>query len=346
MRSLARYAVTNAVTRAMLSELLTKEGFEALARCSSLEDAWNTLRKTAYGNWVPEDVRVEPLAIEKTLRETTALRFKRAIRMLKGKPADVGALLLSRWELDNLEFALRLWHGKDPSLEALLSFPLFVHQIPLIEIIGAQTIDEIALALRHTPYCEPIYSATKDYKEKQSIFYVELALERDYYRRLLDAIAALGGNDAREGTQIVASEIDLLNLSWLARLVQYYDIQVPALSGVMIPGPSGISRQLASPDLTSTALEDLGGAFLTAHFNGEGRALSGLERVSMLEYMVSEMSVDTAKNLLARYPFSITGVFAFYLLKRVELRNLCTVFAGIASGLGQGEIASRLYGLR
>lgn len=346
MRSLARYAVTNAITRAMLSELLAREDFEALAHGSSLEEAWNALRKTAYGNWVPEDIRVGPLAVEKCLRETTALRFKRAIRMLKGKPADVGALLLSRWELDNLEFALRLWHGKDPSLEALLSFPLFVHQIPLIEIIGAQTIDEIALALRHTPYCEPIYSATKDYKEKQSIFYIELALERDYYRRLLSAVAALGGSDAREGMRIVGAEIDMLNLSWLARLVEYYSVPVPALRNYMIPGPSAISSRLAGPDLTSAALDDLGAGFLGEHFSREGQALSGLERVSLLEYLVSEMGVDTAKGLLARYPFSITGVFAFYLLKRVELRNLCTVFAGIACGLSQGEISSRLYGLR
>ena len=345
MRSLARYAVTNAVTRAMLSELLTKQDFAALLRAASVQDTWNALRKTAWGSELPEDGKLDPLSVEKRLRETTALRFKRSIRMLTGPPENVAALLLSRWELDNLEFALRLWHGKDPSLEALLSYPLFVHEIPVVEIIAAQTIDEVALALRHTPYLEPLSASAGRYKEKHSIFYVEVALEKDYYHRLLVAIGALGGMDAREGERIVGAEIDMLNLSWLARLLQYYEVPASDLADAMIPGPSDLSRQLATPGLTPGTLDELSGRFLSDRLSKEGRGLSSLEQVSLLEYLVSEMAVVVAHNLLARYPFSITCVFSFYLLKRVELKNLCAVFAGKACGLSENDISTRLYGL-
>lgn len=346
MRSLARYGLTNAITRTMLSELLTRENFIEIVRAASLEEAWIVLRKTSYRDWIPEDVRVDPLAMEKHLREAAAGRFKRAVRTLKGKPKEVATMLLSRWDLDNLEFAFRLWHGKDLSLEEFLTYPCFVHSIPVLEITRAETIDEAALALRYTPYFEPVIASAKTYKEKRSIFYVEMELEKDYYRRLLEAIRALSGTDSVKGVSIIASEIDILNLSWLARLLQYYEVQISQFRELMIPGPSQVSRQLASPDLTSEELDGLGSMFLLGKAGEEGKGLPNLQRISELEYMVREMAVDAARRLLAGYPFSITCILSFYHLKRVELRNLYTAFAGKATGLAETEITARLYGLR
>lgn len=346
MRSLARYGVTNAVTRTMLTELLTKEDFDALVRSPSLEATWIALRKTAYRDWVPEDPGVNPLAMEKLVREATAFRFKRSTRTLKGKPKEVGTLLLSRWELDNLEFALRLWHGQDESLGEILSYPSFVHPMPIFEIVGAETIDEIAVALKDTPYFEPITASAKTYKQKRSIFYVEVALERDYYRRVLDAIRALGGRDAIEGGKIIAAEIDKSNLTWLARLLQYYDVRTQELREYMIPGPSPVSARLASADLTADLLDDISLRVMPGGLGEEDKGVSSIERVSLLEHMVNEMAVDVSRRLLAGYPFRITGTLSFYLLKRVELRNLSTVFVGKASGLSASELSGRLYGLR
>jgi len=346
VRSLARYAVTNAVTRAMLPDLLTKQDFEAILRAGPVPEAWKALRKTAWGGWLAEDAPLDPMSVEKQLREGTAHRFNASIRMLKGAPKKVGALLLSRWELDSLEFALRLWHGKDPSLEAFLSCPPFVHGIPVIEIIRAQTLDEVTEALRHTPYVKPLHNSAARYQEKRSIFYVEVALEKDYYRRLLDAVKALGGIDAREGARIIGADIDLLNLAWLARLFQYYKIPAAEFPDVIVPGPSALSKELAQPAaLTPDAFNALSTRFLATRMTGEGRSLSSPEQVSLLEYLVSEMSVAEARRLLARFPFSITGIFSFYLLLRVELKNLVSLFAAKACGINEADISTRLYGL-
>jgi vacuolar-type H+-ATPase subunit C/Vma6 len=344
MKSLARYAVANAVTRTMLSEMLTREDFDSLIRAGSVEEAWAALGRTSYGDYLPEDIKADELAVEKALREVTAHRFKRATRHLRGRPADVGSMLLARWELDNLEFALRLWHGKDASLDEYITVPSFVHDIPLYEVTAATSIDEVALALRHTPYFEPVVSGSRAYKTKGSIFYVELALESDYYARLLDSIAALGGRDASDGARMVASEIDRLNISWLARLVQYYDVRESEVHEYMIPGPSRISRRLAEPGDAGSAFADITSELL------EGRAAAGgaqldLDRLSLLEHMVADMGVAIARGLLAGYPFRISSTIAFYILNRIEMRNLATVFVGKARGLTDAAISKRLQGL-
>ncbi|MGD9141427.1 MAG: V-type ATPase subunit [bacterium] len=345
MRSLARYAVTNAVTRTMLSELLKPGDFEAIVRAGSIEEALTALARTSYGDYIPEDVKANELAIEKALREVTAHRFKRAIRHLTGSPAEVGKMLLSRWELDNLEFALRLWHGKDTSLDEYISYPSFVHDIPVYEITAAESIDEIALALRHTPYIEPVVSSSSAYKTRRSIFYVEVALEADYYARLLGAIAALGGADRADGERLIAAEIDLLNLSWLARLVQYYDMRDAEVHEFMIPGPSQISKRLSAPGHAGDALKDISSELLQGRTPGGGGPALSLERLSLLEHVVGEMSIATARALMAGYPFRITSTLAFYILIRIELKNLFTIFVGKTSGMNETEIMNRLFGL-
>jgi V/A-type H+-transporting ATPase subunit C len=346
MKSLARYAATNALVRTMLSELLVGRDFEAIIHSTSLTGAWLALRKTSYGAWVPEDAPVEILAIEKILRETTAQRFKRSTRLLGNAPGDVGRLLLSRWDLDNLEFALRLWHGKDRELGKYLTYPSLADEIPVYDILEAHTLEEAALLLRTTPYVEPITAALPAYRESKSIFYVELSLEKDFYRRLLRAASDLGGEDAKRAERIIGAEVDLLNLAWLSRLADYYGVQPGDLHAYVIAGPSVISRRLAEPGLSVEKLKSIKAEVLGDRAAEKTEA--GAERgwTSMLEVLVGEMAVETARSILSGYPFSIGCIFAFYLLKRTELTNLNTVFAGKSLGADESEISGRLYGLR
>jgi vacuolar-type H+-ATPase subunit C/Vma6 len=346
MKSLARYATTNAITRTMLSELLTKDDFQTLAKSESLQGAWMALRKTAYGDWIGEDVPTEILGIEKVLREVTASRFRRSIQALRGAPREVAVRLLARWELDNLQFALRLWHGKDLGLQEFLTHPSPVNDIPIYDVTEAESLEEIALALRHTPYFEPVSVSLKAYRERHSIFFVEMELERDYWRRLLAAAASLGGTDTKQAGKVVAAEIDLVNLAWLTRLIEYYDIQPPASRAYMIPGPSELSRRLAGADLTAESFKELRSTVVTDRLQKQGGALSHLDTIALIESMIREMAVDMARSALAGYPFSIGCVFAFYLLKRTELANLETLFAGKFIGTSEADITARLHGLR
>ncbi len=346
MRSLARYAATNALTRTMLSELVSGREFDTIIHSGSLDGAWLALRKTAYGPWVPDEVPSDILEIEKVFREVTALRFKRSMHALRGAPREVGLLLLSRWDIDNLEFALRLWHGKDRDLQKFLTYPSFVNEIPVYDIVEAETLEEIGLLLRSTPYIEAVTASLRAYREKKSMFFVEIALERDYYHRLLGAVAGLGGNDARLAEKIVGADIDLVNLAWLSRLVDYYKMDPGEVHRHVIQGPSVISRRLAEPGLSLETLKQLRSEVLVGKIGKDVEARVEPDSVALLETLVGETVVEIARSTLSGYPFSIGCVFAFYLLKRAELRNLNTAFTGKWLGTDESEISNRLYGLR
>ncbi len=344
MKSLARYAATNALTRTMLGELLKPKDYEALARAESLEGAWLALRKTPYEQWLPEEAPTEVLAIERATAEATALRFRRSVRSLKGKPREVGNLLLSRWELDNLEFTLRLWHARDISLSKFVSPLTLVNRIPLYDILEAESIEGVALALKDTPYFGPVSSSIAAYKRRKAIFFVEMELERDYYKRLLEATAALSGTDAKRAAKIVGAEIDIVNIVMLTRLVDYYEFKPEDFGAYAIPGPSEISRRLSTGVLSEKDIEDARTKVLSQYLP-EASSAQLRDSISLLERVVREMAVDVARSALMGYPFSITCVFAFYLLKRNELENLRTIFGGKAIGVDEEEIMKHLYGL-
>jgi vacuolar-type H+-ATPase subunit C/Vma6 len=344
MRSLARYAETNAITRALLSELLTAQDFADLVHAPSSREAWSILGRTSYEALLPDLPESDPLAVDALLRGATAGRFSRGIRALRGKPGMVGEVLLSRWELDDLERALRLWHSKDTGLERHFSSLPSFYAISISDVLAAESIGGVAEALKGTPYPGPVHGSVQAYEAEGSVFYVEVALEKDYYRRLLASLAALGRSDALEAERMVATEVDLLNLSWLARL-RRGEAPEKSIRACLIPGPSLLTRRLAGSDLSADTLAEASRQFLGGKNAGEGQGTRDLDQIAFLESMLADMAAGMARRLLGGFPFSITCIVAFYLLTRLELRNLSIVFTGKAIGADEGKIREKLHGL-
>jgi vacuolar-type H+-ATPase subunit C/Vma6 len=329
----------------MYSEILTPQDFEACAAAMSLPDLWATLEKTSYGQWLSPTPSSDAFDIERQLHQATALRFRRALRTLRGKPLLAATILLSRWDLDVLLMALRRWHGRSDNATACGFYPTFTHILPLTRILEADGLVEVAATLRHTPYADPILSQARAYHEKRSIALVEVALERDYYQRLLSAIAALGGRDAQESEVLVSAEIDLLNLTSLARRLHYDQAAPNTIVESLVPGPSRVYRALGRSGASlDTAMGALSGRLIGAA--GElTRSSVSPEAIALLERAGHELLTGLARQALAGFPFRFTCVLALYTFKRLELRNLRAVFAAKAAGLNAEETVARLHGL-
>ena len=344
MIALARYAEAHVVARSMSAELLVRQDYDGLLRATTIAEAWTALRKTAYGSALPELTAEQPAEIELIVRAASAARFARSIRRLHGRATAIGTLLLSRWELEALEYTLRIWHGKYTA--APLPRASVAHGIAFETLRDAGSLTDVAIALRKTPYATPVYAVVNTYAEKQSIFFVEVALEKDYYQRLLKAIGALGGNDARDGLAVIGAEIDSLNLSWISRLLQYGAVPAADIAQTLVPGPTALCRQLLSPNLGNGGYDGIVARAVGRIVPTQREAIDTLQHAAMLEHVVGEMALASAYKMLGSYPFRITCVMAYYLLCRAEQQNLCAVFAGKAAGMSGRDIEARLRGLR
>jgi len=208
--------------------------------------------------------------------------------------------------------------------------------------MNASALHDVAVVLRNTPYAAPLLASAARYLETGSLAYVEIALERDYYARLLEAIRALGGQDAWDGAATISTEIDLINLGWLARLQYYHKVGTGQFAEFVIPGPSPLSRQLVTAGFGADPWSALSKPLALKQPVPGAETGSTPERLALFEQLARAQAAESAKGLLARYPFSIAGILAFYLLKRLELQNLCSLFAGKAAGLEETELARHL----
>ena len=346
MRALARYATTNVTVRAMRSTLVSAVEFDALARAPSLGAAWNFLKKTAFGAALPDVDWNRSQDAEQYIRHASAIQFQRSVRHLRGRPATVATMLLSRWDLDNLQTALRAWHGHDAEHGAHSPPGCYVHQIAFDHIAESNTIVEVAAALHGTPYAAPIIAASAEYEKAQSTFAIELTLEKDFYARLIDATAALGGADARDGLAILGAEIDLMNLAWIGRMLRAPQAPGIDVSNAVIPGPSKFSRSLAacgtSRDRLAQVSDDYVGRLMPHHDDMP----SDVQHLALLEYAVADAAAALAQRQFERFPFRIACIYAFYLLTRLEMKNLIAVFAGKAAEMNESDIRKRLFAVR
>ena len=344
MIALARYARVNATLRALRPDILSTQDIENLLGARSLEEAWRVLEKTVYGEWIPPSSGRDVLEIEEHLHNATGHRFAKIPASLTGKPKAVGRLLLARWDLDALLGTLRLWHGKGTNPPRAPALDSFVNPLALDKVVQVSSLTEIAATLSETPYAMPILSALHTYTEKHTIFYVEIALEKDYYRRLLDATANLGGNDAREASLLIGVEIDLVNLACLMRLSHYHGIPADSLSEYVIGGPSELSRMLIQQGLTDDLLAAGQTRYLSPGQNGT-QTRSPQEAILLMEGILSEKQIAQARKALMGFPFGIAPVLAFYILTRLALRNLRAIFAANVCGLDASSTRARLCGL-
>ncbi|MDD5155390.1 MAG: V-type ATPase subunit [Candidatus Omnitrophica bacterium] len=339
MRQLTKYAFANAKIRAMLSYLISPSFFSGLLEAEDIYEIREELKKTAYKE-VMEKVSGETLdlnILEKELARYDLGIYDRIYLILNTKTEkDFVAILKQRYELEELKVILRIWHKKlnvnpeDYLLGRKVSF-----DIDFKKIILCQNIEEVILLLEDTPYRKPLLKTREKFKNSALLFYLEVALDIDYYQRLFGCIERFSSVDKNIARKILGIEVDMENISWLIRLRKYYSLGMGEILEWVIPGGEKINK------------EGLRGMYVS---NGLSKVIEGLalgpylklkdladENIYLLENFLYEVLSRQVKKTLAGFPFTIGTVLGYLILKHRETRNLVSLFYAKAYGLKNTE---------
>jgi len=329
VKSLAKYAFTNSRIRAMLSSLLTESQLNVLAGAKDMDELSLALKDTPYGAIFKKLLpSYEPKIIELELFKDGIEKYNKILKNLKGSPGEVVFLLLSKYELANLKNLLRIWHTQAEEEMRYLYTEKICYDIPTSEILASKTIEEIILLLEGTPYKDALMNGKAGFKEKGSIFYLEIALDIDYYRRLWDKIEALGFVDRQMASRLIGIEVDIENISWIVRFKQYYKIPLGELVSYIIPGGYQIAEPLIRKAYLSKDIKAVISGLSTKPYQNMATLVSGSydrSKMFMLEAMLWQVLLKEAKSALSRFPFSIATVLAYLILYRAEARNIVSL---------------------
>lgn len=344
MRQLTKYAFANAKIRAMLSYLIAPTLFSRLIETADIYEIKEELKKTVYKAVMDN---IEQQAIDLNDLEKQLLRYdlniynKIYLILNTKKEKDFVALLKQRYELEQLKVALRLWHKKIPvALEDYLLGEKVSFDIDFKKLILCQNIEEIILLLDEAPYKKPLLKAREKFKERNSLFYLEVALDADYYQRLFECVERFSSIDRNIARKILGIEIDIENINRLIRMRKYYSLGMGEILDWVIPGGDKIDKNKVRQFYTSNGLSKV----VESVALGPYLKIKDLmeENIYLIDNFLYEVLLHEVKRSLAGFPFTIGTVLGYLILKHRETKNIISLFYAKSYGLKKDEAAQLL----
>ncbi|MBN2184003.1 MAG: V-type ATPase subunit [Candidatus Krumholzibacteriota bacterium] len=343
----SKYSLVNAKVRARLSTLLDAERINRLAEARDLSEFYSTLDGTLYEEiFSRPEIAFDPRVGEKLLLEREVAWHSELLRDLGGPEKELVSHFLEKYEIENLKIALRIREGKRESEDMkYLVRETLPHSLPYQAISEAASIEDALSYLSRSPFYNSINSVIDDYRERGTLFPVEINLEIDYYSRLKERIEMLSKKDREIARKLVGLEIDQKNLGWLIRLKFYYDMPVGELIGYNIPGGYKMTRDRLRQAFKADSIENVLSAALEKSVGDlSGILVKGqdLSKLYLLEIILWNILISEAKRTLGGFPFTIGTVLSYLILKRTEIRNVITIMNGKVYKMDRGEIESHL----
>jgi len=342
MARLANYAYSNARLRAKLGKLLSAQQYEAIMAASDIEEACEALRYTEYRD-IFDDVR--------TLRNIRHLESALVGRLIaahrdvaahaKGNVSKFLSEFMRKYEVENLKVILRVWNANLDEEKEFIYRDRICYEIPVASILEAASFEEVIVLLEDTPYRKPLTEAREKYKEANSLFYPEVALDRQLYVATWNAIGDLSGPDRKIAAKLIGIEIDILNINWIVRFRRYYNLSLAEITSLMLPNGYQISEQFLRDVYPAEDQESLLSQLLTGLYKGVSDLLQvkeETEALHLLEALLREMFVGQIKHALGGFPFTIGVAIAYLRLKKMEISNIITILNGKALRLPRDQI--------
>ena len=331
------YGFINAKLRARISMLLDEEKIQQLIQARSLNESLGLLRETSY-KVVDEvyrktgDLKLGELELFKI--ETGI--YQEMTRYTDGVLLRVVRALLLRYEIDVLKNAIRLFFDRNMRQRSIEDARYYVyrekilHEISIDEILGAVSVEGIIEALKKSPYAAIVKESWERVENTQSLFPLEVAFDRFYYKNLLNETSRLSQTDRRVVERLVGVEIDLLNIYWITRYTAFYDVSSDQLHTLIVPGGHNLSAQTVEEALHAENIAHFLQGLVKVNYPDISILLStdthdSTSRLILIERLLEQIMVHEVKKTLAGFPFTIGIIFSYYILKRNEIRKIQTI---------------------
>jgi V/A-type H+/Na+-transporting ATPase subunit C len=332
------------------TSFLSKETYAQLTAAKDPNEVAKILEGTPYG----PDIQSARAAyqgvtlVEVAINRTIVRRNRHAYEATPFAGRDVVAAYLTRWDLQNVELILaakaqgRPVTETDEHLVSSREIPagLYAGVLTLDDfrtLLAQPTLEATATALVRYGYGAIVLPLVEAFQRSHDIFPILHALDREYYRRVIEAARFFQG-DEWVVRQFLASEIDVRNALLLLK-GKAADVAIDEV----------ISRWFEGGTLPASQVPDLYGVRgvpevaerLQARFPSIVGGTAEFQSAQSLTGYESSLHRDRATTELRRlrtYPLSLSVIFTYLLLAELEREDL----RRIAFGKQYGFTAERL----
>lgn len=228
MGSVTKFAAINTKIRALESQLLNDEDYQTLVEKDDLQSVLRYLQQhTVYQNILKGDIKdVTDLSkLERTFKKFVFERYEKLIHYVTDENRRVFKYMFMRYEVENIKGLIRAIYRKENLAEVMDGLLVSKHfsKLDYKMLSNCQTLSQLIDGLSETPYgalLKPYLNESED----QMLFYMEMNLDRLYFKSLVKQMMQLSGEDRAYNLLIIGINIDILNIQWIYRGLKYYHL--------------------------------------------------------------------------------------------------------------------------
>ena len=340
------------------TSFLTKEQYGPLTAARDPSEVAKILEGTPYGADVQQArATYQGIAlVEVAINRTFVRRNRHAFEASPFAGRAVVGAYLTRWDRQNIELILsakaqgRAVTETDEHLISSREIPagLYAGVLTLDDyrtLLAQPTIEATVAQLVKFGYGGAVLPLLEQFERTHDIFPVLLALDREYYRQVMEAAKFFQG-DEWVVRQFLASEIDVRNVLLLLK-GKAAELPVDAVLARWLDGGTITAAQgtdlygVRGPPELAERLADRFPSI--AEGNDAFRADASLTGYEVA--VTRDRAVEELKRLKT-YPLSLSVIFAFLLLAELERADLRRIAFGKMYGLGAEQLEPLLVSPR
>jgi V/A-type H+-transporting ATPase subunit C len=320
----------NARVRGMKRHLMAREFFEKLMGKPDIDAIITELEKTPYQEAIEQaSVQYSGIhLIDQALRQNLVQTYRRVLSLVRDETYEKHVrIFLEKWDIQNIKTIIRGKNVHVPGDEILACLVPAgqLDEVTLVELVKQPDVRSVIdlLATWNIAYSRPLTERFGRYQEKKDLAILEYALDRFYYRRALELLKGRSIDD-NEVRDLIATEIDLVNIKSVLRLIRDR-VKPEDGKNVLIEGGKVFDTR-ALLDLLDTgsvraaraALADTPYAFLSSLPENT----PGNEVISEYEKVLDRYIIERGIQMFKGDPLSIAGAIGYISAKNNEITNI------------------------
>lgn len=218
--------------------MLKAEDFNNLIMKDSVGEVAEYLKNKTYYKNVLRGVDIKDIhrdKLELLLKKHIVNQYEKLIHFFTDEYRKLFRILFIRYEIEDLKLYIRtLIRGEDlESVRGLVLYSGIYSTVDHDKLSKSKDIKEFVENLKDTNY----YDMLKPYLNEEGrklTFYMEMRLDRYYFKSLYDQSSKLDKNDQKIFKDLLGKNIDLLNLEWIYRGIKFYKLSSEELINYII----------------------------------------------------------------------------------------------------------------
>jgi V/A-type H+-transporting ATPase subunit C len=312
------------LSEARLTELLN----QPLGTKGGGEDLDDLLNDTSIDqNWIEQAWLMRMLA-----------DFQVLVRPLSGAARDLLMYWFHKCDIANLKTIVR---GKIAGLDAdAISVQLLeigkLSALPIEQLLRTEDIGELLRRLENSPYGNIARQARRVFEKDHQLYSLDAAIDRHYLLGIVQHVRVLDSKQRQHLSSLVGIFMDRFNLLWLLRYRFAYNLSAAETYYLLVPTPYLLNRSRLQRLVEMNSLQEVLANLPEPFYS----LLIDADNAFAVDKRLTRKTREVAELTLKLQSFTLAKVFAYVLLREMEMRRVMAILKGKRLNLNKKIISS------